>query len=316
MRSLFLALVASVAPRVAAIGIWATPHDSYSSSIGVLGCKINTNRVAYWPASVDCSKICVKVSYEGRSVKLLRIDQSGGAHDMSYDAWNYLYTGYSATEKPTAGGPVPMEYEDLDASECTDLIYTKDKKLPFSAANSMNFISSCLAQTNSWVGNNYAMYNILDSLCSLGFDEQCSLDLSVSNQPKCPNTLGLPVKLTTQPVYNIRYPSGETVEASSGAVIPPSTAPPAPGPGPAPSHKGGLSVGAKAGIALGVIFAVLLFVAAVFFWWRRRQQKQAQGNQNTDEHGPAEEVSISGREEAEFEKGISWGIMAKLKEMK
>ncbi|KAH0006683.1 hypothetical protein KCU78_g12180, partial [Aureobasidium melanogenum] len=32
--------------------ISATPHVEYSSSIGVLGCKINTNRVAYWPMSV------------------------------------------------------------------------------------------------------------------------------------------------------------------------------------------------------------------------------------------------------------------------
>src|SRR4051812_23700118 len=104
MRSLILALVASVTTRVTATTVWATPHDSYSSSIGVLGCKINTNRVAYWPASVDCTKVCVKLSYEGRSVKLLRIDQSGGAHDVSFDAWNYLYTGYPATKKPTAGG--------------------------------------------------------------------------------------------------------------------------------------------------------------------------------------------------------------------
>ena len=32
--------------------ISVTPHQQYSSSVGVLGCKINTNRVAckqYWP---------------------------------------------------------------------------------------------------------------------------------------------------------------------------------------------------------------------------------------------------------------------------
>ena len=55
-----------------------TPHASYSSSIGVLGCKINTNRVAYWPSFPDCDKMCVKVSAKGRSVHLLKIDQSGG----------------------------------------------------------------------------------------------------------------------------------------------------------------------------------------------------------------------------------------------
>ena len=55
--------------------VWVTPHDSYSSSVGVLGCKIDTDRVAYWPASVDCTNICVSLSYEGRDVKL-RLDTS------------------------------------------------------------------------------------------------------------------------------------------------------------------------------------------------------------------------------------------------
>lgn len=68
--------------------IWATPHEQYSSSAGVLGCKIDTNRVAYWPGPVDCDSICVSVSRAGRSVTLLRIDSSQGAHDLSYDAWN------------------------------------------------------------------------------------------------------------------------------------------------------------------------------------------------------------------------------------
>ncbi len=196
--------------------VWATPHDSYSSSVGVLGCKINTNRVAYWPMSVDCTNICVSLSYGGRSVHLLRVDQSGGAYDVSYDAWNYLMTGYSATSKPTAGGAIAMEYENLDASKCADLIHTDGHSLPLSAANSMNFLASCLSQSNSWVANNYVLYNILDSICSWGFDEECALDLSTSNQPKCSHTLGNPVALTNAPVYNIQYPNGKSVLASAG----------------------------------------------------------------------------------------------------
>jgi hypothetical protein len=31
----------------------------YSSSAGVLGCKVNTDRIAYWPMAVDCHNICV-----------------------------------------------------------------------------------------------------------------------------------------------------------------------------------------------------------------------------------------------------------------
>lgn len=214
------ALVLALAAGAAADGVWATPHDSYSSSVGVLGCKINTNRVAYWPGSVDCNNLCVKLSYGGRSVYLLRIDQSGGAYDISYDAWNYLQTGQSATTDPIAGGAVAMDYEDVDASECAGLIYTDGSKLPLSASNSMNFVSSCLAQPSSWVANNYVLYNILDPICSLGYDEVCSLNLAVSNQASCPHILGLDSKLTTTPVYNIEYPSGQTVDASTGEVVP------------------------------------------------------------------------------------------------
>ncbi|KAM0541351.1 hypothetical protein ACHAPJ_013271 [Fusarium lateritium] len=197
--------------------VWATPHDSYSSSIGVLGCKVNTNRIAYWPNSVDCNNICVALTYEDRTVHLLRIDQSQGAHDVSYDAWNYLYTGYSATDKPTAGGPVEMTFENVDASKCSDLIDTKHSKLPLSAANSMNFLTSCLDRNSStWVGDNYVLYNILDSICTLGHDETCDLDYPDKNQASCPHTMGVPDELKDQTVYNIRYPSGEKVRASDG----------------------------------------------------------------------------------------------------
>lgn len=199
--------------------ISATPHDSYSSSIGVLGCKINTNRVAYWPMSVDCNNICVKLSYGDRSVHLLRVDQSGGAYDVSYDAWNYLQTGKSASKDPIAGGGVAMTYEDADASSCKDLIHTGG--LPLSAANSMNYVASCLGELDSWVAQNHVLFNIADSLCSMGYDEKCKLDdwASGQNQPTCDHTLGSQAELTSDPVYNIRYPTGEKVLASTNQVV-------------------------------------------------------------------------------------------------
>lgn len=205
----------ALASGAAAKGIWVTPHDSYSSSIGVLGCKINTDRVAYWPSSVGCDNICVKVTHEGRSVHLLKIDQSGGAYDISYDAWNYLQTGKSAATDPIAGGTVPMDYEDVPAEECAHLL-TDGGKLPLSASNSMNFVTSCLSQPSSFVAKNHVLYNICDSVCSLGHDEKCSLDLAVSNQPTCPHTLGLTSPLKSAPVFNIMYQTGKTVNAATG----------------------------------------------------------------------------------------------------
>ncbi|KAM7182785.1 hypothetical protein V8F20_012842, partial [Naviculisporaceae sp. PSN 640] len=215
-------------------GVWATPHDSYSSSIGVLGCKINTDRVAYWPGSVDCNNICVKLSYQGRSVHLLRIDQSGGAYDISYDAWAYLQTGEPASANPIAGGTVAMDYEEVDASECASLIHTEGNKLPLSASNSINFLSSCLAQPNSWVAKNHVLYNICDAICTLGHDEVCKLDLAISNQPSCAHTLGLTTPLTSAPVFNVLYQTGKTVIAGTGEEVSPQSQPAAEEPAPVP----------------------------------------------------------------------------------
>ncbi|KAI1406449.1 hypothetical protein F4819DRAFT_158706 [Hypoxylon fuscum] len=203
------ALPSSALPAKRASGSASvTPHDRYSSSVGVLGCKINVNRVAYWPSSPSCDSICVKVSYQDRSVHLLKIDQSGGAYDISYDAWNYLYTGKGAEEAPAQGGGIAATWEDAPMSDCADLITEPQGKLAFSAANSMNFITSCSAST--WVGQNYALYNILNSQCTYGYDETCTLPPpSEGNQATCPHQLGTPAVLTTQPVYNIDYGTGK-----------------------------------------------------------------------------------------------------------
>jgi len=211
-----IATVAAFAASTAALAIPTkrdnsisiTPHDAFSSSVGVLGCKINTNRVAYWPSAVDCNKMCVKVSANGRSVNLLKIDQSGGAYDIAYDAYNYLVTGKGAEENPIQGGGVSATYEDVDMSECADLLKTDDKSLAFTAANSMNFVTSC-KESNSWVGNHFSLYNIANSACTLGLDEKCEYpDLTKGNQPTCPHQLGLQSIMEGQAVTNIGYGTG------------------------------------------------------------------------------------------------------------
>lgn len=229
MRSTLFYLLASalgaLAQKSDSGSVWATPHEQYSSSVGVLGCLVDTNRIAYWPASVSCSNICVKLSYEGRSVHLLRIDQSEGAYDVSYDAWNYLKTGKSATEEPTTGGPLAMDFETVDPEECQDLIKTDEGRLPLSASNSMNFLASCLEE-DSWVGSNYQLYNVQDPVCSWGYEEKCSLDWPTANQADCPSGLGAVNTLTDSPVYNIQYGTGNYILASTGEQVDePSSAP-------------------------------------------------------------------------------------------
>lgn len=187
-----------------------TPHEQYSSSIGVPGCKINTNRVAYWPGSPDCNNICLKVTKGDRSLNILRIDSSAGAHDLSYDAWNYLAFGESARSDPHEGGGVDMDYEYVDASECKHLL--DDGKLPLSASNSMNYVASCLSEPDSWVAKNHVLLNIADSQCKYGKDEKCKLDLNVSNQPDCPSGLGSQAEMKDT-VKNIEYGTGKVVDA-------------------------------------------------------------------------------------------------------
>lgn len=203
-------LALPITKRDGAISV--TPHDRYSSSIGVLGCKIDTNRVAYFPGFPSCDGMCMKVSANGRSVHLLQIDQSGGAYDMSYDAWNYLKTGQSATENPVMGGGMPATYENVAMSECDHLIHTDDKKLAFSAANSINYVVGCSA--GSWIGQNHALVNIQDPACTMGKDERCTLDLAVSNQPSCPSLLGSKAALTGDQVWDIVYGTGDKVLAA------------------------------------------------------------------------------------------------------
>jgi len=204
----------ALATMAAAETISVTPHIEYSSSVGVLGCKINTNRVAYWPSAPDCNKLCVKVTAGDTSLNLLKVDQSGGAYDISYDAWNTLSTGKNATVDPTEGNYVEVDYEDVDMSECSDLIYTEDGTLAFEAANSINFIASCINEPSTWIAQKYSLWNIANAVCTLGIDEKCTFDLATSNDPVCPHTLGLQTPLEGMAVTNIAYGTGERVVAT------------------------------------------------------------------------------------------------------
>ncbi|KAK5989090.1 hypothetical protein PT974_10588 [Cladobotryum mycophilum] len=212
--SAILATVASVSanPVRRAGTVSVTPHEQYSSSVGVLGCLINTNHVAYWPGAVDCDNICVKLTYQGRTGHVLKIDTSGGAHDVSYDMWNFLVFGQSAASQPHQGGGVNMQWENVPMSECSSLLH--NGKLPVSASNSVNFIDNCIrTKPNSWVAKNYEFINMLDPVCHFGWNEVCTYNRNVSNQPKCAHQLGDPHQPTGQKVTNIQYGTGKSYTA-------------------------------------------------------------------------------------------------------
>ena len=114
-----------------------------------------------------------------------------------------------------AGGAVSMTYENVDPSECAGLLYTG--KFPLMAANSMDFLSSCLTSApNSYVSKNYELWNIADATCTLGVNERCTLtNFPAQNQPTCPSQLGLQTPLTTQPTHNVEYPDGKNVTVTT-----------------------------------------------------------------------------------------------------
>ncbi|KAK0670202.1 hypothetical protein QBC41DRAFT_345715 [Cercophora samala] len=208
------ALVLGLASLAAAETRSITPHQDYSSSVGVLGCKIDPNRVAYWPEAVDCNNICVRLTYQGRSLELLRIDQSGGANDISYDAWNYLAFGKSALDDPHAGGGVDMDVQFVNADQCKHLLRDSGGKLALSAPNSMNYISSCMAQPDSWVARNYVAINLKDSACHCGYDEVCQVPpANEGNSPTCPHQLGTSGPYRGDSVFYYKYPTSQIIPA-------------------------------------------------------------------------------------------------------
>ncbi|KUI64226.1 hypothetical protein VM1G_10982 [Cytospora mali] len=203
--------------------VYVTPHSQFSSSIGVLGCKVNTNRIAYWPAFPDCTNMCIKLTFGSRSRTILHIDSSGGAHDISFDAFQYLAFGSSATASPAilnANAGVNMDYEIVDMSQCSDIITSETGKMSFIAV-SPNQVDSCLDQSGSWLAMNYELRNIADSQCQYGIDEVCTLD-EATGTAKCPSGVGTNGNVglsPAQPVIDYIAPCGVRETAGGAAVV-------------------------------------------------------------------------------------------------
>lgn len=212
--------LAAVIPR-AGHAFQGTPHDMYSSSIGVLGCLVDTNRIAYWPTQPGCNNICKKITKGDRSVHVLHIDQSTGAYDISFDAWNELVYGVSAREGGQAGGKEDMTFEDVDMSdpECLALLKTESKKLPLAAAASMGYIANCITEhADSWVARNIETYNIIDPICQWGYMEKCELAYPKDNLQHCPEPAGRAAAVLNPleekyHVINIMYSDGHLQDA-------------------------------------------------------------------------------------------------------
>ncbi|KAI7784324.1 hypothetical protein LA080_010107 [Diaporthe eres] len=212
-----LPVITAFAAHAAALSpsgsVRVTPHDSYSSSIGVHGCKVDVNRMAYWPDWPDCSGMCIKLTFGSRSRTVLHLDVSGGAHDISFDTYQYLAYGTSATASPAflnpaSDGALEFDYEIVEMSQCADIITSDTGKLSFMAL-SPNQVNKCVGEGSNWVAQNYELRNINDPQCQRGVDEVCTFD-ATTGTAKCPTAVGSKVDLLSpaQPVIDLTSPCG------------------------------------------------------------------------------------------------------------
>lgn len=202
-----------------------TPHDAFSSSIGVHGCKIDVNRMAYWPYWPDCTGMCINLKFGSRSRTVLHLDRSGGAHDISFDTYQYLGYGTSATSKPTFQNPAQdgafeVTYEVVDMSQCADIITSDTGKMSFMAL-SPNQVNDCLKNGTNWVAQNYELRNIANQACQYGVDEVCTHD-TATGTASCPSGAdknSAPLA-PAQPVIDLTPPCGQEHVAGTAANVP------------------------------------------------------------------------------------------------
>lgn len=162
--------------------------------------------------------MCLNMTFGSRSRTILHIDTSGGNYDISFDTFQYLAFGSSATASPAilnANAGANMDYEVVDMSNCADIITSDTGKLSFIAV-SPNQVNDCLQQSGSWVADNYELRNILSSTCQYGIDDVCPLDATTGTATCSPPASN--VDVLDLPVTDYIAPCG--VKAISGDAAP------------------------------------------------------------------------------------------------
>ncbi|KZW03093.1 hypothetical protein EXIGLDRAFT_320343 [Exidia glandulosa HHB12029] len=87
-------LVTMIFTFLSAAATLAAPSGTCTMNfIGSLGCKINSNRVAYWTAVPGCDNLCIQLSYQGHTLSCTSTPLA--ARTISA-AWNYREFGVGA----------------------------------------------------------------------------------------------------------------------------------------------------------------------------------------------------------------------------
>lgn len=173
--------------RALSVVIALDSHVEYSSSMGVLGCLINTNRIAYFPMMPPCTNPCIKLTApNGNTINVLHIDQSGGSYDISMDAYKTLK--YGAGWKSINGLPEAkwdgVKYEYVSMDQCKDIL--PEGKMPVMAKSPNKFNECLVSDPQSFWAKNTQFYDIDDARCLRGVLQKCEI-LPPNNIPTCAN---------------------------------------------------------------------------------------------------------------------------------
>lgn len=161
-------------PNISSVAL--DSHVQYSSSLGVIGCLIDTNRVAYWPSAPPCDNPCVKLTApNGNTITVLHIDQSGGSYDISMDAYKTIKHGSNwrsinnASEAKWPG----VTWEYVNMSECAGIIPSGN--LPVIAKSPNKYISCVASAPQSFWATHTTFYDIDDQRCLRGVMQTCQV---------------------------------------------------------------------------------------------------------------------------------------------
>jgi hypothetical protein len=162
-------------------------HVEYSSSTGVIGCLIDTNRVAYWPGVPPCDDPCIRLAApNGRTIHVLHIDQSQGSFDISMDAFKTLKYGpgwRSINTQPESKWD-GVQYEYVSMKECAGIL--PNGTLPVVAKSPNKYIECARSEPQSFWATSTQLYDIDDPGCLRGLMQTCEL-LDLDEMPKCEN---------------------------------------------------------------------------------------------------------------------------------
>lgn len=155
--------------------------------MGVIGCLVNTNRIAYFPMTPPCSNPCIKLTApNGNTINVLHIDQSGGSYDISMDAYKTLKYGAgwaSINALPEAKWD-GVKYEYVSMDQCKGIL--PSGKLPVIAKSPNKYVECVASEPQSFWAKNTQFYDIDDARCLRGVMQTCEM-VPPNNTPTCAN---------------------------------------------------------------------------------------------------------------------------------